>query len=317
MVGAIEIGLGLGKLGFVADLLSKEVQAGYMNGLAITIIVGQLPKLFGFSTDADGFIQEVGAFFAGLDATNAVTLAVGLATLVVMLGLPRLTKKVPAVLVAVGGATIVTAAFSLADQGVKTVGTLPSGLPVPALPWTSVSDLAMLAAAAVGIVLVSLTDTIATSTSFAARRGDEVDPNQEMIGVGAANVAAGLFQGFAVSVSGSRTAVADQAGRQEPGHRPGRRRTRHPAARLLSRVPQGPAPDGAGSRRHRGSALTRRLRRLTCLLARAQDVARALARGDGGRHPVRRSGGYPRRGPSGDHPLLPAELVAAGRGPRL
>jgi high affinity sulfate transporter 1 len=212
MVGAIEIGLGLGKLGFVADLLSKEVQAGYMNGLAVTIIVGQLPKLFGFSTDADGFIREVGAFFAGLGATNAVTLAVGLATLVVMLGLPRLTKKVPAVLVAVGGATIATAAFSLADQGVKTVGVLPSGLPVPALPWTSVSDLAMLAAAAVGIVLVSLTDTIATSTSFAARRGDEVDPNQEMIGVGAANVAAGLFQGFAVSVSGSRTAVADQAG---------------------------------------------------------------------------------------------------------
>jgi high affinity sulfate transporter 1 len=212
MVGAIEIGLGLGKLGFVADLLSKEVQAGYMNGLAITIIVGQLPKLFGFSTDADGFIQEVGAFFAGLDATNGVTLAVGLATLVVMLGLPRLTKKVPAVLVAVGGATIVTATFSLADQGVKTVGTLPSGLPVPALPWTSVSDLAMLAAAAVGIVLVSLTDTIATSTSFAARRGDEIDPNQEMIGVGTANIAAGLFQGFAVSVSGSRTAVADQAG---------------------------------------------------------------------------------------------------------
>ena len=212
MVGAIEIGLGLGKLGFVADLLSKEVQAGYMNGLAITIIVSQLPKLFGFSTDADGFIREVGAFFAGLDATNAVTLTVGLATLAVMLGLPRLTKKVPAVLVAVVGATIVTAALGLADEGVKTVGILPSGLPVPAVPWTSVSDLATLAAAAVGIVLVSLTDTIATSTSFAARRGDEVDPNQEMIGVGSANIAAGLFQGFAVSVSGSRTAVADQAG---------------------------------------------------------------------------------------------------------
>jgi len=212
MVGAIEIGLGLGKLGFIADLLSKEVQAGYMNGLAITIIVSQLPKLFGFSTDADGFMREVGAFFAGLDGTDTVTLAVGLATLAVMLGLPRFTKRVPAVLVAVGGATIVTSAFSLADEGVKTVGVLPSGLPVPAIPWTSVGDLAMLAAAAVGIVLVSLADTIATSTSFAARRGDEVDPNQEMIGVGSANIAAGLFQGFAVSVSSSRTAVADQAG---------------------------------------------------------------------------------------------------------
>lgn len=212
MVGVIEIGLGIGKLGFIADLLSKEVQAGYMNGLAVTIIVGQLPKLFGFSTEADGFIEEVVAFFAGLDATDGVTLAIGLATLLVMLGLPRLTKKVPAVLVAVGGATIVTAAFGLADEGVKTVGVLPAGLPVPSFPWTSFSDLALLAAAALGIVMVSLADTIATSTSFAARRGDEVDSNQEMIGVGSANLAAGFFQGFAVSVSSSRTAVADQAG---------------------------------------------------------------------------------------------------------
>ena len=212
MVGVIEIGMGIGKLGFIADLLSKEVQAGYMNGLAVTIIVGQLPKLFGFSTEADGFIEEVAAFFAGLDATDGVALAIGLATLLVMIGMPRVTKKVPAVLVAVGGATIVTAALGLADEGVKTVGVLPSGLPVPSFPWTSYSDLGLLAAAAVGIVMVSLADTIATSTSFAARRGDEVDPNQEMIGVGSANLAAGVFQGFAVSVSSSRTAVADQAG---------------------------------------------------------------------------------------------------------
>ncbi len=212
MVGVIEIGLGIGKLGFIADLLSKEVQAGYMNGLAITIIVGQLPKLFGFSTDADGFVAEVQAFLAGLDATNPVTLVVGLATLAIMLGMPHLTKKVPAVLVAVGGATIVSAVFNLADEGVKTVGVLPSGFPVPSFPSVPLDDLAVLAAAAVGIVLVSLADTIATSTSFAARRGDEVDPNQEMIGVGSANIAAGLFQGFAISVSGSRTAVATQSG---------------------------------------------------------------------------------------------------------
>ncbi len=213
MVGAIEIGLGIGKLGFIADLLSKEVQAGYMNGLAITIIVGQLPKLFGFSTDADGFIGEVQAFFAGLDGTNAATLAVGVATLAVLLGLPRVTNKVPAVLVAVAGATIASAVLNLAESyGVSTVGVLPSGFPVPSFPLPELDDLALLAVAAVGIVLVSLADTIATSTSFAARRGDEVDPNQEMIGVGTANIAAGLFQGFAVSVSSSRTAVATQAG---------------------------------------------------------------------------------------------------------
>jgi high affinity sulfate transporter 1 len=211
-VGLIEIGLGLGKLGFVADLLSKEVQVGYMNGLGITIIIGQLPKLFGFSTDADGFTAEVKAFIQGLDQTDATTLAVGLAVLAVLLVLPRITRKVPAVLVAVVGATVVSAALGLADKGVSTVGPLPQGIPTPALPWTSLSDVAPLLLAAVGITLVSLTDTIATATSFAARRGDEVEPDQEMIGMGAANIAAGFFQGFAVSSSASRTAVAEQSG---------------------------------------------------------------------------------------------------------
>ena len=212
MVGLIEIGLGLGKLGFVADLLSKEVQVGYMNGLGITIVVGQLPKLFGFSTDADNFIDEVKAFFAGLDQTNTTTLAVGLACLAVLLLLPRLARRVPAVLVAVVGATVVSAALDLAAEGVKTVGALPQGVPTPAFPWTSVSDVGPLLIAAVGITLVSLTDTIATATSFAAKRGDEVDPDQEMVAIGASNIAAGFFQGFAISTSGSRTAVAEQSG---------------------------------------------------------------------------------------------------------
>jgi high affinity sulfate transporter 1 len=212
MVGVIEIGLGMAKLGFVADLLSKEVQVGYMNGLAITIIVGQLPKLCGFSTDADGFVPELKAFATNLDKTNATTLLLGLATLAVLLVLPRVTKKVPAVLVAVVGATVITSVLDLSQKGVATVGGLPSGLPVPAIPRADVSDLAPLVVAAIGIVLVSLTDTIATSTSFAARRGDEIDPNQEMIGIGSANIASGLFQGFAVSASGSRTAVAEQSG---------------------------------------------------------------------------------------------------------
>jgi MFS superfamily sulfate permease-like transporter len=126
--------------------------------------------------------------------------------------LPRVSKRVPAVLVAVVGATVATGLLDLGAKGVKTVGALPKGLPTPSFPWTSAGDLAPLLAAAAGIVLVSLTDTIATSTSFAARRGDEIDPDQEMIGIGSANIAAGLFQGFAISASGSRTAVAEQAG---------------------------------------------------------------------------------------------------------
>ena len=212
LVGLTEIGLGLGKLGFVADLLSKEVQVGYMNGLAITIIVGQLPKLFGFSTHADSFLAELRAFVEHLDQTQTTTLLVGVAVLVLLLVLPRITTRLPAVLVAVLGATVASAVFGLAESGVATVGALPQGVPTPAVPWTTAGDVVPLLIAAVGITLVSLTDTIATATSFAARRGEEVEPNQEMIGMGAANIAAGLFQGFAVSTSGSRTAVAEQSG---------------------------------------------------------------------------------------------------------
>jgi high affinity sulfate transporter 1 len=212
LVGLTEIGLGLGKLGFVADLLSKEVQVGYMNGLAVTIIVGQLPKLFGFSTHADSFLKEVRVFVENIDETHTTTLIVGLAVLAVLFLLPRATRRVPAVLVAVVGATAVSAAFGLADEGVATVGTLPQGVPSPTFPWTNANDVGPLLIAAVGITLVSLTDTIATATSFATRRGEEVEPNQEMIGMGAANIAAGLFQGFAISTSSSRTAVAEQSG---------------------------------------------------------------------------------------------------------
>ena len=211
IVGLIEIGLGIGKLGFVADLLSSEVQVGYMNGLAITIIVGQLPKLFGFSTDADGFFDDLREFFEHLDDTKTAALLVGVGVLVILLGLPKLTRVIPAVLVAVVAATVVSAVFGLSDE-IATVGSLPKGFPKPTLPWTQLSDVGPLLIAAVGITLVSLTDTIATSSAFAARRGDEVDPNQEMVGIGAANIASGFVQGFAVSTSGSRTAVAEQSG---------------------------------------------------------------------------------------------------------
>ena len=128
LVGLIEVGLGIGKLGFVADLLSSEVQVGYMNGLAITIIVGQLPKLSGFSTDAGTFIEEVREFVTNFDQRDATTLTVGLTTLAVLLVLPRVTRTIPAVLVAVVGATVVTSVFGL---DIATVGTLPKGLPTP------------------------------------------------------------------------------------------------------------------------------------------------------------------------------------------
>jgi high affinity sulfate transporter 1 len=213
IVGAVMIVSGIAKLGFVADLLSKPTQIGYMNGLALTILVGQLPKLFGFSVNANGLINEARAFVNGLSAGEAVgaAVAIGTVSLALILILGRWLPRVPGVLVAVVAAIAASSLFDLGSHGVSLVGTLPKGF--PPLTWPHpVSDLPLLVAGALGIALVALTDTISTASAFAARTGQEVDGNGEMIGIGAANVAAGFFQGFPVSTSGSRTAVAEQAG---------------------------------------------------------------------------------------------------------
>ena len=213
MVGVITIVAGIGKLGFIADLLSRPTQIGYMNGLALTILIGQLPKLLGFSVDANGLIDETRGFVDGITSGEAVAAAavIGLVSLALILVIQSWRPRIPGVLVAVVVAIGVAGAFSLGDHDVALVGTLPAGL--PSLTWPSpVSDLPLLVAGALGIALVSLTDTISTASAFATRTGQEIDGNREMIGIGAANVGAGFFQGFPVSTSGSRTAVAEQAG---------------------------------------------------------------------------------------------------------
>ncbi len=214
MVGAITVLAGRFKLGFVADLLSKPTQIGYMNGLALTILVSQLPKLFGFSVDADGLIAEAVAFAkAVLDGeTVGPALAVGVASLALILVLQRLWPIFPSILAAVLLAIAAVSVFNLADRGVALVGALPSGLPPFTIPTVPIGDLALLFGGALGIALVSLTDTISTASVFADKTGAEIDGNREMVGVGAATIAAGLFQGFPVSTSGSRTAVAFQSG---------------------------------------------------------------------------------------------------------
>ena len=213
IVGAIMITAGVAKLGFVADLLSKPTRIGYMNGLALTILIGQLPKLFGFSVNADGLIDEIRGFVDGLTSGDAVPAAVltGVLSLAVILVIGRWRPRIPGVLVAVIAAIAATSLFSLGDHGVSLVGALPKGFPPLTVPHP-ISDLPLLVAGALGIALVALTDTISTAAAFAARTGQEVNGNGEMIGIGAANVAAGFFQGFPVSTSGSRTAVAEQTG---------------------------------------------------------------------------------------------------------
>jgi high affinity sulfate transporter 1 len=214
MVGALMLlGAGAG-LGFIADLLSKPTQIGYMNGLALTIFIGQLPKLFGFSTDADGLVAQTQAFVQGVAAGDVVpaAAAIGLFSIAVMVILGRFLPKVPAVLVAVVAAMVLVVVLDLGAQGVSLVGVLPSGLPPFTIPRVELTDLPLLVAGAIGIAVVSLADTISTSSAFAGRTGQEVRANQEMVGIGMANIGAGLFTGFPVSTSGSRTAVAERAG---------------------------------------------------------------------------------------------------------
>jgi high affinity sulfate transporter 1 len=214
LVGAMMILAGVAKLGFVADLLSKPTQIGYMTGLALTIVVGQLPKLFGFSIHSDTLIGDITGFVNGLRSGETVVAAilVGMFGLAAILVLQRWLSKIPGVLVAVVLSIVATLIFDLGGHGVDLVGTLPQGLPPFTIPSISASDLGLLVAGAFGISLVALTDTISTASAFAARSGDGVQANQEMIGIGTSNLAAGLFQGFPVSTSGSRTAVAEQSG---------------------------------------------------------------------------------------------------------
>jgi high affinity sulfate transporter 1 len=214
MVAAIMIVAAIAKLGFIANLISKPTMIGYMNGLALTILVGQLPKLFGFKVEADGLIGEIAGFAKGLanGEVVAAAAAVGIAGIVVILVLQRWLPKVPAVLIAVVLAIAATTVFGLAEHGVSLVGALPKGFPPLTVPHVRLADLGPLFAGALGIALVSLADTISTASAFAARSGQEVHGNQEMIGIGAANLAAGFFQGFPVSTSGSRTAVAERSG---------------------------------------------------------------------------------------------------------
>jgi high affinity sulfate transporter 1 len=214
MTAVVMIVAGALGLGFVADLLSKPTMIGYMNGLALTIVVGQLPKLLGFSVDGDGLIGEFTGFLRGLTQGDVVpaAAAVGLGGIVVILVLQHWWAKVPAVLVMVVLAIAVSSVFRLGEHGVSVIGVLPKGFPPLTFPSVDWSDVGPLAGGALAIALVSLADTISTSSSFAARTGQQVNGNQEMIGIGAANLAAGLFQGFPVSTSASRTAVAERAG---------------------------------------------------------------------------------------------------------
>src|SRR5262245_4659401 len=214
LVGLFGIAAGLLRLGFITDLLAKPIRYGYMNGIALTVLVSQMPKLLGFSVKGEGLIERMTGIASGVAAgrTNLVTLALGVAVLVAILLLKRFAR-VPGVLFAVIGAMLAVSWLQLATRfGVSVLGDLPRGLPGFSIPVLSPSEVGALSGAAIAIVAVSFADTSVLSRVYAAKTKTYVDPNQEMIGLGMANLTAGVFQGFPISSSSSRTPVAEASG---------------------------------------------------------------------------------------------------------
>jgi MFS superfamily sulfate permease-like transporter len=190
------------------------VQLGYLNGLAIVMVVSQASKLAGFSVSGDTPIEQTRDFVTGVadGLVNVSALLIGLTALISILVLSRVSSSIPAVLIVVVGSIVTVRVFGLADDGVAIVGELPTGFPSPVWPSVELSTVPSLLIASVGLAWVTLSDTTALSRGFAARTGERVDPNREIIALGVSNVAAGAFSGFPVSASTSRTTISHASG---------------------------------------------------------------------------------------------------------
>jgi high affinity sulfate transporter 1 len=213
VAGVVCIAAGLARLGFITELLSKPIRYGYMNGIALTVMLSQLPKLLGFSVSANGPLRQSWGIVEKIVAgnTNLVTLAIGAGALALILFLKR-WPRIPGILIAVTAAMVVVAAFDLAAHGVSVLGPLPEGLPTPQVPIIPMENLGPVIMGGIAVALVAFADTSVLSRTYAAKLRTPVDPNQEMTGLGVANLAAGFFQGFPISSSSSRTPVAEAAG---------------------------------------------------------------------------------------------------------
>lgn len=200
------------RLGALADLLSRPVLVGYLTGIAAIMVASQLGKLLGVPEDADGFVAELGQVLGRLDVVHGPTAALSLVTLTAMLLTAAVAPRAPVALLGMLGATAAAAILDLSDRGVRMVGEIPGGVPVPGVPDVGTAELTAMLAPALGIAFVGYTDNILTGRGFASRRGETIDPQRELLALGAANLGAGLLHGFPVSSSGSRTAIADAVG---------------------------------------------------------------------------------------------------------
>ncbi len=209
IVGSLLLVGAIARLGFLTDLFSKPVRVGYLAGIALIVIADQLPRLLGVPVAGGRFVADVGDFARHVDEVDPTTAVIGLGCLAVVLVLWRIAPAVPGILVAVGGAAILVAVL---DLNVAVVGAVPGGLPSLTIPSPSVDDLGRLTLSAGAIALLAFADTSVLSRSYASRLGDRIDQSRELGGLAVANLATGLFQGFPISSSSSRTPVAEAAG---------------------------------------------------------------------------------------------------------
>ncbi len=212
LAGLVSILAGLLRLGRVAQFFSDSVMVGFITGLAVIIIVKQLPKIFGVEGGEGNVWQRLWDFVVLIPETHLPTLAVGLVCLVLLVVLERLLPRIPAALIALIAGIGLSLAFGLEARGVEVVGELPEGLAAPGWPAISLQDWLSLLPGALGIALVCFAEAIGPARAFAAGHRYEIDPNQELIGVGASNTGAGLFHGFPIGASLSKSAANDQAG---------------------------------------------------------------------------------------------------------
>ena len=214
IVGVILILGGIAKAGVIADFLSEPVLKGFIVGVAMTIALGQLGKVFGVEVEGEGFFAEAIDLIRHLPDTHVRTLLVGLACLAALYGIERWLPRIPGAIVVVAGAIIAVNALGLEEKGVHVAGEIPAGLPSFAIPDLGVSALATLIPAAIGIAIVVYGESMALTKTFGSKHQERVDADQEMVALGTANAAGGLFGSFVTTASNSRTAAADGAGQK-------------------------------------------------------------------------------------------------------
>lgn len=212
MTGVAATVAGLARLGFFSNFISEPVLKGFIIGIALTIVVGQLPKLVGVEGGEGDFFERLWDLVTNLGDAHGYTAVLGLGTLALVLGLKRYLPVVPASLVAVALGVLAVMLFDLDERGVDIVGSIDSGLPSFGLPDVEVRDYGLLASGAVGVMLVGFAEGLGAAKTYAARAHYEIDPNRELIGLGAANAASGLSSGMVVNGSLSKTAVNGGAG---------------------------------------------------------------------------------------------------------